>query len=354
MNDLQNNLNNFYFLGNNFRQWLIAIGIFFGIYIVMYIFKKFIVARLKSLSEKTATKADDVLIDAANMVSFPFYFTVGVYGASRYLSLPEMVKNIIQVATMVIATVYIALAVQKIAIYIVDLVWKQKREDLDISEGFSNFINTSIAVLVWTLAIVLLLQNLGYNVSALIGGLGIIGIAIAFALQNVLSDVFAYFTIYFDKPFKVGDFIIVGQDMGTVKSIGKKTTRITTLEGQELVMTNKELTESRINNYGRMSTRRVVFRVGVAYETPREKLVKAKEMMISIIQEQDKARIDRCNLANFGEYSLEFETVYYIDSPDYNTFMDIQEKVNFSIIEAFEKENIKQCYPTRTLYIKNG
>jgi small-conductance mechanosensitive channel len=255
---------------------------------------------------------------------------------------------------MIIVVIYLTIGIQKIAMYLINTIWHKKKDEIDIGEDFNSFLNTAIGAILWTLAIVLVLQNLGYNITALVGGLGVIGIAIAFALQNVLSDLFAYFIIMLDKPFKKGDFIIVGEDMGTVKKIGKKTTRISTLEGQELIISNKELSEARINNYGRMNTRRVVFKIGVTYETPRQKLAKVTDIIKSIIETQDKAKIDRSNLYNFGDYSLDFETVYYIATPDYNTFMDIQEKINFSIIQAFEEEGIQFAYPTQTILVEKN
>ncbi len=354
MQEIKNFLETNYIWNNDYKSWLISLLIFISSYFILYFFKKIIISRITQLTKKTSTKADDILADAINSISQPFYFTVSVYAGSRYLELSEFVNEIIQNVTMIIVVIYLTIGIQKITMYLINVFWHKKKDQIDIGEDFNGFLNTAIGAVLWTLAIVLVLQNLGYNITALVGGLGVIGIAIAFALQNVLSDLFAYFIIMLDKPFKNGDFIIIGEDMGTVKKIGKKTTRISTLEGQELIISNKELSEARINNYGRMNTRRVVFKIGVTYNTPRHKLAKVTKIIESIIEAQEKAKMDRSNLYNFGDYSLDFETVYFIATPDYNAFMDIQEKINFSIIEAFEKEGIDFAYPTQTILVEKN
>ena len=196
------------------------------------------------------------------------------------------------------------------------------------------------------------IQNLGYNVSGLLAGVGIGGIAIAFALQNVLADVFASITIYFDKPFKVGDYIVIGADSGTVKNIGIKSTRIQTLQGQELVVSNKELTEARIHNYKKMKTRRVVFEFGVEYDTPTKKMKKIPGMLDKIFKKVDGADMERVHFKSFGDSALLYEVVYYISTKEYKIYMDIQEEMNLELKQAFEKEKISMAYPTQTLYLK--
>jgi small-conductance mechanosensitive channel len=201
------------------------------------------------------------------------------------------------------------------------------------------------------LAVPFILSSLGYNISALLAGLGIGGIAVAFALQTILADIFASFSIYFDKPFRVGDYIVVGNDRGTVKHIGIKTTRIKSLEGPELVISNKELTSSRIHNYKKMEKRRISFTIGIVYETPLEKVKKAKEIIENVIKDQKMAELDRVHFARFGDFSLEFEIVYYMLSTDYKDYMDTQEKINLKIKEEFEKEGIEFAYPTQKIYL---
>jgi small-conductance mechanosensitive channel len=198
----------------------------------------------------------------------------------------------------------------------------------------------------------LFLSNIGVDVTPLLAGASIGGIAIAFALQNVLTDVFASFSIYFDKPFRVGDFITVGADSGTVKRIGIKTTRLQSLQGEELIISNKQLTESRINNFKRMDKRRGVFTFGVIYQTEIKKLEKIPKIITDIITKNKTAELDRVHFKSFGDSSLDYEVVYYVKSSDYRVFMDIQQEINLEIIHQFQKEGIEFAYPTKTVFLQ--
>jgi len=198
----------------------------------------------------------------------------------------------------------------------------------------------------------MVLTNLGIEITPLIASLGVGGIAIAIALQSVLSDLFSAFAIYFDKPFKEGDFIIVGNDMGTVQRIGIKTTRIKSLQGQELIVSNSELTSTRVNNYQRMEERRIVFNFGVEYSTSLSKLKKINKIVEKIFKEVNGARLDRVHFHQFGDFSLNYEVVYYVKSPEYAKYMDVQQEINFKLKEYFEKERIVFAFPTQTLFVE--
>jgi small-conductance mechanosensitive channel len=196
-----------------------------------------------------------------------------------------------------------------------------------------------------------ILDNLGYDISALIAGVGVGGIAIAFALQNVLEDIFASISIYFDKPFKVGDFIKVGEDLGTVKKIGIKSSRIKTLEGEELVIPNTNLAQMRVRNYKKLSTRRIQFQIGVTYETPSVQLKKIPSIIEKITKSIDVIELDRVHFKSFGDFSLIFEIVYFVNESSYNIYMDVQQKMNLEIMEAFQKEKIDFAYPTQNIIL---
>jgi small-conductance mechanosensitive channel len=197
------------------------------------------------------------------------------------------------------------------------------------------------------------LDTYGVNVTTLIAGLGISGIAVALAVQNVLGDLFASFSIVFDKPFVIGDFIIVGDYLGTVEYVGLKTTRIRSLSGEQLVFSNGDLLKSRIRNFKRMFERRVVFTIGVLYQTTYEHLIEIPKMIQSIIENQSQVRFDRAHFKEYGAYSLNFEIVYWIQNPDYNVYMDIQQTINLSIFKQFKEKGIEFAYPTQTLFVQN-
>jgi len=206
-------------------------------------------------------------------------------------------------------------------------------------------------ILLWTIILLIALDNLGINISALVAGLGIGGIAVALAVQNILGDLFASFSIFLDKPFVIGDFIIVDTYLGTIEHIGLKTTRVRSLSGEQLVFANADLLKSRIRNYKRMYERRVVFTLGVIYQTSYEKLKKIPEIIQDIIEKQTQTRFDRAHFKEYGPYSLNFEIVYWVESPDYNLYMNIQQKTNLEIFQRFDDENIEFAYPSQSLYI---
>lgn len=199
--------------------------------------------------------------------------------------------------------------------------------------------------------LLLALENFGIDVTALVAGLGVGGIAVALAVQNILGDLFASLTITLDKPFVVGDFIIVGTEMGTIEKVGLKTTRVRSLGGEQLIFGNNDLLSSRIRNYKRMQERRIVFAFGVTYQTTPEQLAKITEHVRSIITEHKLARFDRCHFHKFGASSLDFEVVYFTLKPDYNVYMDVQQEINLELMRRLASEGIEFAYPTQTLYL---
>jgi len=209
-----------------------------------------------------------------------------------------------------------------------------------------------IKIVIWTIALLMILANFGIQITPLIASLGVGGIAIALALQSVLGDLFSAFAIYLDKPFQEEDFIIIGNDMGIVEHVGIKTTRIRTLQGQELVVSNSELTSTRINNYKKMRKRRIVFSFGVTYDTPTIKLKKIPGIVEKIIKSVKGADLDRAHFKEFGDSSLNYEVVYFVDNGDYNKYMDIQQDINLKIKEGFEKEKIEFAFPTQTIHVE--
>lgn len=208
----------------------------------------------------------------------------------------------------------------------------------------------SLAAL-WTVAVLVAIDNLGFDVTALVAGLGIGGVAIALATQSILGDLFASLSIVIDKPFVVGDFIRVGDDLGAVERIGLKTTRVRSLSGEQLIFGNADLLQSRIRNYQRMEERRVVFRVGIVYQTTAATLRRIPEMVREIIESRALTRVDRTHFAEFGASEYVFEFVYYVLSPDHNVYMDTQQAINVAIVERFEDEGIEFAYPTRTILL---
>lgn len=337
---------------NSGLDYFLALGIFFGLWIVFYVFIKFFLHKLRGIFQKTKNDLDDYLITLLSGIKAPFYFFVSFYVASRFLVMSDIVSKIIFGFFVFALVLQIILFSQSLIDYIIKKrLLKEDVEDSD-KNAVIRLAGKIAKGMIWIFGLLMILSNLGVNITSLVTGLGVGGVAVAFALQNILADIFASFSIFTDKPFKVGDFIVVGQDSGVVEKIGIKTTRIKTLEGQELVIPNKILTEDRVNNYGKMEERRVVFSFGVVYGTEFEKIKKIPRIVEEAINKQKDTVFDRAHFDNFGESSLDFEIVYYIKSSDFKEYKDIQQDINLEVLDRFRKENIEFALPSRTVYLE--
>ncbi len=206
-------------------------------------------------------------------------------------------------------------------------------------------------VFLWVVVVLSMLSNVGVNITAFVASLGVGGIAIALAMQNILGDVFASLSIAVDKPFEVGDFIVVGSLSGTVEHVGLKTTRIRSLGGEQIVMANAEMIGSTIQNYKRLLERRIVFEIGLTYTCSALQAREVTQRIEHIISQQERARFDRCHFRSFGESALEFEVVYIVLDPSYNIYMDIQQDINLAIMDAFNEIGVSFAFPSRTVYV---
>lgn len=242
-------------------------------------------------------------------------------------------------------------AVSKIITFLVYRALKKNGSE-EQAKNTVKTVNIFIKIILWSFGALLLLSNAGINVSSLLAGLGIGGIAVALALQNILGDVFSSFSILIDKPFQVGDFIKIGTDMGTVTKIGIKTTHLRTLDGQLLIVANRELTTTRVENFRRMNKRRALFNLGVVYETKRESLEKIPGLIKEIVERYKEAEFDRCHFKSYGDFSLNFEVSFFTSVDTYNEFLDVVEKVNLDIFTAFKEQGIEFAYPTALHYQK--
>jgi len=357
MFNFNNIINNYPFLQieilrNTVFDWLLAAVVFLIVMTVLKIFKTILIAKLKSVTKKTKTEIDDIVINAIHSIHWPFYVFVSFYFALDFLDVHILVQRWVYYIFLIAVVYYVVKAVQQFTDFAVKKIIKKRKEKGEVDGEAIKILNTIIKILLWIGAIVLVLSNLGYNVTSLIAGLGIGGIAVALAMQNILGDIFSSFSIYFDKPFRIGDFIVIGDQMGTVKKVGIKTTRVQTPQGEELVIPNNELTKAQVRNFGVMERRRIVFNLGVTYDTPAEKLKKIPEMIKNIIKAQAGTEVDRIHFKTFGDSSLIFEIVYYVDSGDYAKYMDTQQAINLAIVDKFEEQKIEIAFPTQTIYIK--
>lgn len=311
-----------------------------------------VIRRLERGAKASPIVWDDALLAIWHSTKGWILFALAIYLGLRTLPLPSIVAVILDALMLLLALVQAAIWASAAFLTAIDKT-RERRAAKDPSAA-SAFGLLALAgrVLIWSAVLLLALDNLGFDVTALIAGLGVGGIAIAFALQSILGDIFCSVAILLDKPFVVGDFIVVGDMLGNVERIGIKTTRIRSLSGEQIVFSNQDLLSSRIRNYKRMYERRVLFSFGVVYETPSEKLERIPGMVQEIIEGLEQTRFDRAHFQKFGDSSLDFEIVYYVLVPEYNVFMDRQQQVNFTLKRRFEQEGIDFAYPTQELIVR--
>lgn len=341
---------NYSILSNTIIDYLSALGFFIGGTVVVYIFKKYVISRLKKLAESTGTSVDDFALVAINQSLIPVIYFGVFYLALHTLNLSAKFQSGLGSVAIIIITVFAVRALIS-AINFGLQSYLSKSVDIESGEKQLKGIRGLIKFIIWVIALLFLLDNLGVKISAMVAGLGIGGIAVALAAQAVLGDLFSYFVIFFDKPFEVGDFIVIGDKMGVVEHIGIKTTRIRAIGGEQLVFSNTDLTNSRVHNFKKMERRRVVFKLGVTYQTSAEKLKVIPNIVKDAIEAHEDAAFDRGHFASYGDFSLNFEFVYYVTGADYNKYMDIQQAVNLAIFSAFETEGVEFAYPTQTLFM---
>ncbi|MBI2133907.1 mechanosensitive ion channel family protein [Candidatus Woesearchaeota archaeon] len=342
------------YYGNTGDKIAYFFALVLGVTVILKVFKLYFLSHLKRLAKKSKTKLDDAIVEFIDEIDWRIMLLVALIFSSRILVLQEWVSKWLWYFLLALLSYLIVKFVSKIIDHLIkDEIDKRLEADNADDTTAISVLGSILKVCLWAIALLFILSNLGVNITSLIAGIGIGGIAIAFALQKILEDLFSSFTIYFDKPFKKGDFIIVGTDMGTVKHIGIKTTRIQTLEGQELIISNRELTTARVNNYKKMEERRVLFSIGVVYDSTVAKLKEAKEIISEVVRGIESVRLDRVNFKKFNDYSLDFEIVYYLNTNDYNKYMEVQEKINWAIKDLFDRAGIEFAFPTRTLHLSN-
>ncbi|MCW8902013.1 MAG: mechanosensitive ion channel family protein [Gammaproteobacteria bacterium] len=340
--------------GNFFQDWLIALVISFVVWIITVFIRHLLAKQFSRIAARTDMLFWPALVAVVRRTKWLFIFIFALYMGTFVLEMPDKIRQSINVFMIVALLIQSALwAVIGLQVAIDEYRQQQLAKD-PASVTTLNVLNFMGKILIWAIVLLLVLDNLGVNITALIAGLGVGGVAVALALQTVLGDLFASLSIVLDKPFVVGDFLIVDELLGSVEYVGLKTTRVRSLSGEQLVFSNSDLLKSRIRNYGRMFERRVEFKIGVTYQTPREKLIMIPVIIREAIEQQEKTRFDRSHFKSYGDFALTFESVYYVLGPDYNQYMDIQQAINLKIHECFEEEGIEFAYPTQTLFVKQS
>ena len=337
------------FLGISLAELTAALVVFLALYVLFWFFQTLLLNRLHHLAKKTANTVDDLMIELVSTLHPSFYGFLAFYVSAQLVGISGFWETALNIVLVIWVVYQIVSALQVAVNYLVDRATRDEKNKGSV--GAIRFMGRLGKWVVWLLALLFVLSNVGVDISSFIAGLGIGGIAIALALQNILSDLFSSFAIFFDKPFQIGDFITVGDKSGIVERIGIKTSRLRALQGEEIVISNKELTNARIQNFKKLQERRVVHTLGVTYDTAQEKLKAVPNYIKDIVTSVEGVRFDRAHFNSFGDSALMFELVYYVESDDYAVHMNTQQDILFAIHEKFAKEGIEFAFPSQTLYL---
>lgn len=333
-------------------NWVV-VGLGVGLYFFLA-FLKSLVRGILCRGEASSAQVRHTLGRMAGKTNSLFLLAVSIYTAIL-IAFPESeLRRYVGTALMVLFFIQIAIWASEFLTSLFSIYADRHADSHTTLANAEGLVKLFVFVGVWAAAVLLILDNLQFDVTALIAGLGVGGIAIGLAAQGIFRDLFASLSIILDKPFVVGDFIIFGEMMGTVEKTGLRTTRIRSLSGEQLVIPNADLTESRIRNYKRMNERRIVFHFGVTYQTPAAVLEDIPNIVRNVVENIAGTRFDRCHFQKYGASSLDFETVYFVLTPDYAAYMDVQQAINFTLFRTFEERGIDFAYPTQTVILNKG
>ncbi len=341
--------------GNPVRIWGAALATTAGLWLALELGKHLLLKQVRTWAKRTVHTWDDLLADLAERVSWWVLLLLAVYAGAQWLVWPERLSA--WPGILLRATIWMQMGLWG-GVLIDEWVQNRIHREMEAGDGGSattfGAFGILARVILWSMVVLLILDSIpGVEVTSLITGLGIGGLAVGLALQSILGDLFASFTIALDKPFVIGDFIVVGDYSGTVEDIGLKSTRLRSLSGEQMIFSNTDLLNSRIRNYKRMTRRRVAFSIGATYETPAEKLERIPELVRQIIEAQAGATFDRAHFKSMGDFSLNYEVVYYVETPDYVAYMDIQQAINLALFRRFGEEGIEFAYPTQVVYLNS-
>lgn len=341
---------NLKFFDNTAQQWMLALALVLIVLLIAYLAKRVGLRILRRLAKHTQMRIDDAMVEMLSATRLSLVVLAALWPAADLLTLPKSGYSL----TYGIATVAIFLQLGLWGARLVHFWITHTREHARAHDpaaltslGAVSFI---VRLVLWAIVALLALDNLGVNVTALVAGLGVGGIAIGLALQNVLGDLFASLSIVLDKPFQVGDFVAVDEFLGTVENIGVKTTRLRSIDGEGLVFANSDLVKSRLRNYKQMQQRRVVFAIGVKHRTTADQLEQIPRMIREAIETQADTRFDRSHFTTVGASSMDFETAYWMLTPEYARRMDTQQAINLALVRRFADAGIQFAFPSRTLY----
>lgn len=326
-------------------------------YLVLTTALRFAVSRAGKVAQHTTTHIDDFLVDVLAGTNRWLILVASVLIGVGVLDLPERWHSRVEHLWFLALAVQMGLWMNR-AVQAGLAAYHRRHTAASANPQQVSAAGTLMAwgatTLVWAVVLLSILANLGVNITAFVASLGVGGIAIALAVQNILGDLFASVSIAVDKPFEVGDFIVIGSTAGTVERIGLKTTRIRSLQGEQIVMSNTDLLKQTISNFRMLERRRIVFTFGVAYDTTPEQAEAIPGVVRKLIEAQPQLRFDRAHFKAFGASSLDYEVVYIVEDPAFNVYMDLQQSINLGLLREFKAMGVEFAFPTRTVHIASA
>lgn len=337
--------------GNTLYEWAIALCAILFINVLFYYGKQLIVKKFELLGAQTSIYINTLLAGIISSTQNFLIFLISLCIGLNVLTLPANLSKVLSHLIFASLLLQIGLWVDKTIRCCVEEYQHRQRTNNPASLGITSPARFILRMMVWIIITLFIFENLGFNITTLVASLGIGGIAVALAVQSILGDLLASLSIVLDKPFAIGDFIVINDAMGTVEYIGLKTTRLRSLSGEQIIFSNANLLKERINNYKIMYERRVVFNINVTYQTKKEQVKAIPDTIKKIILNKENVKFDRAHFKEFSVSALNFEIVYYVTCSDYNIYMDIQQAINLEILEWFDKNGIQFAYPSQTLYL---
>jgi small-conductance mechanosensitive channel len=339
-------------LGNPLSDWLAAAIVALLVWTILWAVRKFVTVHYEShVKDKSPRPIWLTAYLISNTTRF-FFIGVTLYAAQEILTLPAKTQRIVDNTVMLLLLLQAGIWAGRAVRFYLEMKRRERGADR-VFAGSLDIINFVARMLIWAFLTLVALENLGVNITALLAGLGVGGVAVALALQNILGDLFASLSIALDKPFMVGDLLTIDTFTGNVEHIGIKTTRLRSESGEQIILSNADILKSRVRNFGRLRERRMLATVRVSYETPAEKVKKIPQLLRNIVGEYPQARFERCHLMSLGDCCLQFELSYFVQEPNVNSPLDLQQSVNFRIIDEIKRLGIEFAYPTQLVYM-NG
>ncbi len=336
----------------NWKLLLLFFSLLLATYLLLLLIKKIILSRLRNLLHLSKNNLIILPIEVLLSFQWPFYLSLSLVISQQVVDLPPYLGNITSHLLWFCFTFYLTKTLSQIVGQGLDNYAHKESNKEEFESSVLNIIKIIAQTIVWLTALLILLQNLGYRVTSLIGGLGVAGIAVAFGVQNILEDLFSFISIYFDKPFTPGDFIVIGEDKGVVKEVGIKSTRIKTLRGEELVVSNQELTQARINNFKKMDYRQDFFDLRIDFSTSTDKLRQIPKLVKTVVAQQEGVEFLRCNFKEIGESAFIFDVGLKFTTSEYGQFRRIKQEINLGILDKFKQAGVDISMPSQTVYVE--